>query len=51
MVTARCGDHTRGRHFPLQQVGEGASRLERSGVLQQLEFEAEPDGGRQTKIR
>jgi hypothetical protein len=43
IAARRRGDTSRG-HLAHEQVGEGAARLERSGMLQQLELEA--DGGR-----
>ncbi|MHC2740901.1 hypothetical protein ACVMFA_006688 [Bradyrhizobium liaoningense] len=49
VIAAGRGDDTGLRHLPQQQVGEGAARLERSGMLQHLELE--PEGrGRQAEI-
>jgi hypothetical protein len=50
VVTARRGDYTGARHLALKQVGEGTTRLERAGVLEQLHLEAEPDDRGETEI-
>src|SRR5689334_24806794 len=43
MIAAGSGDHTCRRNFTRQHVGKRAARLERSGVLQEFEFEDDPD--------
>ena len=44
MVAARGGDDAGRRHCAAQQIGEGAARLERTGVLQEFELEEEGAG-------
>jgi hypothetical protein len=41
VISAGGRHHARGRHVAGQQVGHGAARLERSGVLHQLQLERE----------
>jgi hypothetical protein len=41
VIAARRGDHTGFLDVSSQQVGERAPRLERAGVLLQLQFEAQ----------
>ena len=41
VIAARGGDHAGRRRLPRQQVGEGAARLERAGVLQQFKLQHE----------
>src|SRR5690348_5245860 len=43
MIATRRRNHARRRHCARQHIRERAARLERSGVLQQLEFENDPD--------
>src|SRR5687767_5687790 len=38
VIAARCRDDTGRRHGPKQQIGEGAARLERAAVLEQLQL-------------
>jgi hypothetical protein len=45
VIAAGRGDHAGAWDFSRQQVGKGASRLERAGVLEKLQFEAQPDTG------
>ena len=44
VISARRGGDARGRDVAHQKIGEGAARLERSGVLQQFELQPEPRG-------
>src|SRR6185312_15616260 len=39
VITPRGRDHSRRRHRPGQNAGQRAARLERAGVLKQLELE------------
>ena len=41
VIAAGRGHHTGSWNVPRQQVGEGAARLERSGMLQELQLEGE----------
>ena len=43
VVAARCGGDAGGGNLPEEQVGERAARLERAGVLAQLELEDQAD--------
>ena len=49
VIAARGGGDPDARDFAHQQVGEGAARLERAGMLQVLELEGEATG-RQAEI-
>ena len=44
VITASAGNHAQGVAYAAQQIGEGAARLERAGVLQQLELERQAIG-------
>lgn len=44
VVSARCGNDACRRDFAREQVGEGASRLERTRVLQQFQLEEQAAG-------
>jgi hypothetical protein len=50
VVAARGRDDARWWHRSGQQVGEGAARLERSGMLQEFQLEL-GRAGRQAKVR
>ena len=46
VIAARRGDDARRRHLARQEIGEGAARLERAGVLQKLKLERQPPEGK-----